>query len=373
MAYRRDGLDAHVRDNIIKRVHSSFTLFNPIFYFLGLATPDGRNNLGRPGTNAVFGGMLNTQAQMKTQLGSVSRHVRYVKAEPDDGSYMAFGGSTPTASGFAEDNFGTAEMRWTEIREPMKLRVHTLQMASGELAVQSVVDDSMNPIWERFVKRVNAGLWSGSLTQAQQNKTLWEDGFLGVTHQLTTNNFLGRVDRSVETALNPLNIAAATQLPSTLIDLDIISKVHTGFTDELSADIVGLTGKASNSVGPTCWITTPSLWQALRQQSEGDYQIYENGIPDSGLSGFKWPIIKRDNSYITYDPNCPSGEMYGLNLDTWVVEIQSGMNFTWSGFTRKDRTEEGGGAYEWGNFEVQMRLTCEEPWNNVRISGLTAT
>ena len=103
MAYRRDGLDAHVRDNIIKRVHSSFTLFNPIFYFLGLATPDGRNNLGRPGTNAVFGGMLNTQAQMKTQLGSVSRHVRYVKSEPDDGSYMAFGGSTPTASGFAED------------------------------------------------------------------------------------------------------------------------------------------------------------------------------------------------------------------------------------------------------------------------------
>jgi hypothetical protein len=230
----------------------------------------------------------------------------------------------------------------------------------------------MAPVWERFVKRINQGFWTDTLTLAQQANTVWP-GWMGIDHQLTTNNVFGSVDRSVETALNPLLLNASTQLPTTVVDLDITRKVNVGFTDELSADITGLTGKSSNGEGATTWITTAALWQELASQAEGRYQIFEDGMPDAAVAGFKFPIIKKDNSLITYDPYCPSGTMFGLNLSTWMIEIQRGYNFVWNGFTRKDKSEEGGEFYEWGNFELIGRLTCTDPWLNCQVINLTTS
>lgn len=369
MPYKRDGLDAHIQDNISKMVHSSFVEMNPLFYFLGLMTPDGRNNLGRPNTSAVFGGATKTKAQVQTTLGTNDRQIRYVKNEPNDGGNISFGGSTTSASDFAEDRFGTAQLRWTHIMEPMKIRKHSLDNAKGDTAVRSIADDSMNPIWERFVKRVNQGLWTDTLTATQQNQVIWQ-GFMSIQHQLTADNIFGTVDRSVETELNPTAINATTQFPSRAIELDMIRKINVGFNDELGADIKGLVTRSANATGANCWITTPALWYPLSTEAEGRYQVFENGLPDKGLAGFKYPIIKMDNSYVTFDNYCPAGEMYGLNLSTWMIEIQAGHNFNWSGFTPKWRTEEGGGYYEWGNFEVILRVGCDQPWNNVRVSNL---
>jgi hypothetical protein len=155
MAYIRDALNAHVQDFIDSRVQSSFTLFNPIFYFLGLNTPDGNNQLGRPSTGGVFGGAALTKAQREDIMGSKDHQFRFVKAEPNDGTTLSYGGATPTAAAFAEDNFGTAEQRWTHFMEPMKIRGHSLNFARGDTAVRRIVDDSTAPVWERFVKRIN--------------------------------------------------------------------------------------------------------------------------------------------------------------------------------------------------------------------------
>ena len=119
---------------------------------------------------------------------------------------------------------------------------------------------------------------------------------------------------------------------------------------------------------------SPRPW-ILRIRGGGAlFQIYANGIPNTAIGGVNKPIIHFDNSYITYDDDCPSGELYGLNLDYWVFEIMSGHNFVWTGFTDKSRTEEGGEYIEWGDFDLIARLTCRAPWKGVaRVANLTSS
>jgi hypothetical protein len=371
MAYIRDGLDAHVRDHINKQVQSSFSLANPLFYFLGLSKPEEASKLGRPKTSLIFGGAKMGEAKKREVLGSMNHQIRFVKAEPNDGAAVTYGGATPTAAANAEDNFGTAEFRWTHIMEPIKLSKHALEMARGEDAVNSIVDDSMGPVWERFVKRINQGFWTGTRNATQQNDRVWGD-FLGLQHTLTAGNVYGRVDRAVETALNPNVINAATDLTTTVADLTIIRKVNNGFTKAGGGTFTPLALRSGGGRGATCWITTSNLWQELANQADGRFQIHTQGIPGKALGGFKAPIIAFDDSYVTYDPYCPAGEMYGLNLDFWSVEVQKGHNFAWLGFTDKSKTEQGGEYIEWGNFSFQGRPICHAPWTQVRVTGLTA-
>jgi hypothetical protein len=361
MAYVREGLNAHVNEYIDKQIRSSFVTANPLFYFLGMGKPESGGKLGRPKVG---------DAQKQETLGSTSHQIKFVKSEPNDGAAVSYGGATPTAAAFAEDNFGTAAIFWTHIMEPMKIRKHALEQAQGPTKVGSILDESMAPVWERFVKRINQGFWTGTRTQAQQNAEVWGD-FLGLQHTLTNSNYYGRVDRATHTELNGNVLDADDDLTSTVADLSIIRKVNNGFTKKGGGTFTGLAARTPDGTGARCWITTSTLWNELADQADGRYQIHVNGIPDTGLGGFKNPIIHYDNSYITWDPYCPSGEMYGLYLEDWVVEVQKGHNFQWLGFTDKSKSEEGGGYYEWGNFSFQGRLTCRSPWLNVKIKDLT--
>lgn len=379
MAYVREGLDAHVNEFIDKRITNSFVQFNPLLYFLALLDQNTAQTVGAtarhkldqhsPDANTVFGTGRMEQAQMEEVLGSKNHHFRFVKAEPDDGEYMSYGGATPEAAAYAEDNFGTAETRWTHIMEPVKVRKHSLEQAQGEHAVNAIVDDSMVPIWERFIKRINQGLWSGTRTQSQQNDQVW-GAFLGLTHTLTAGNYYGRVDRSTETELNPVVIVASSDLTTTIVDLDLMREINTG---AITAAGDGLASKDPNGVGATCQITTSKLWNELATQSEArGYNIRNHGVENHYASGFKFPVIEHENGYITWDPNCPEGESYFLNLETWLMEVMRGHNFAWLGFF--DQSQLAGGNYEeQGKFSFQGRLTCRAPHLNAIVTNLTVS
>jgi hypothetical protein len=372
MAYVREGINAHVREMIERELLSSFIQFQPILYFLGLANQERAQNLGTPNTPAVFGGANMTPNQIEQTLGSMGHHFRYQKSEPNDGDNLTFGGVTPVASSNADEDMGTSETRWTHIQEPLRINKHAMEMARGESAIGALVDESMSTRWNRFIKRIAVGIWNGTMTAAQQNDNLWST-FLGLTHSLTANNTYGRVDRAVETELNPLVLNAATQLPSTVINLDINRKVNVGFRDTLGATISGLAQKSPNGMGANLFVTTPALWNELADQADGRTNIVHSGIEGHFASGFRFPIIEHDNVWYTWDPNCPAGVLVGLNLDTWVLEVQQGHNFIFTGFTDKSRTEEGGQYYEWGAFDAMLRLTSRAPYLNCRITGLTTT
>lgn len=380
MPYVRDGLDAHVNEYIDRQVANAFLQFNPLLYFLGLLSQNRAKNVGAsaraamgasPDASSVFGTGRLGQAQMEDVLGTMNHHFRYVLNEPDNGAAVEYGGDTPqaTAGEFDEDRFGTAETRWTHFMEPMRIRKHSLEQAKGETAVGSILEETMIPVWERFIKRINQGLWSGTLNAAGQNARVWQQ-FLGLTHALTKDNVYGRVDRSNSDAtnLNPVVVDAAADLATTIVDLDIMRQVNTGGIDAVGD---GLASKDPNGVGATLGITDSKTWNELASQSEGRGNIVHGGIKDHFVSGFRYPIIEHDNGWYTWDPNCPAGELYLLNLETWLMEVLRGHNFAWLGFTDKSKSEEGGGYYEWGHFSFQGRLTCRAPWLNCRITNLT--
>lgn len=386
MAYLREGIDAHVREFFDKRFHSSFIQRNPLLYFLGMRSAEGRGELGQPGASAVLGGMDLGEAEVDDMLGSKERFHTYQKEEPNDGARVSFGGATPTASGFAEDNAGQIAFRWTHYKEPMKVRKHSLKFAKGESAIGSILDRASGPVWNRFLKRINTLLWHGGTasngstynmnTAAKQGAEVWDEP-LGLVYSVgTQSNIFGRVDRSSETLLNPFQINSATAFTTTLVDLDVNRLVNNGYVNQANSTAVdGLANKNPNGMGCNLFITTSALFNELAAQADarGINQI-TGGLPNHSVTGFRYPVIEHDNVYYTWDKDCPSGTMYCLDLDTFLMEVDGSANFTWTGFTDKEKTEEGGGAYEWGNYEVMFRgPQCMKPWLNGTITNLTTS
>jgi len=379
MPYIRDAINAHVQDNINKRVVDSFTTYSPIWYFLGAgATYDRKNpykdgKAGRPSKAKFFGsGMGMSKAEKIEKLGSMDHQITFVKEEPDDGTEVSYGGSAPTPAGFAEDNAGTAEFRWTHFMEPLKFRKHSLQFAKGDTQVRSIVDQMSRPVQNRLFKRVSSAFWTGSLNAAQQNAKVWA-GVIGIENQVNENDTWGRVDRSSETELNANVLAAGTDIgDGTAVSLDMIRKINHGFTKESGGDFEGIATKTTSGEGANCVITHPELYQSLASEAEGHYQIFQGGVPGSALGGFKRPIIAYDNTYVTYDPFCPSGKMFALNLGAWSLEVQQGYDWTFSGLQDNSKLQFGGDLIEWGHYEYMPRFICHAPHLQTVVTGLTA-
>lgn len=389
MAYIREDINAHIQDNINKAVVNSFTTFSPIWAFLGAAGTYNRKNpykekgnkAGRPTPARFFGSAMGmTTAQKRSVLGTKEHQIRFVKSEPNDGGSVAYGGNYPTASAFAEDNFGTAEFRWGHYVEPLKIRKDFLTMARGETAVRKAADDATKPVLERMFKRVTTDFWTGTLSSSEQNQPIWGGGalsdsaVLGLQHQVGSGNVFGRVDRAVETNLDSGVFAAGTEIgTSSTVELQIIRNVQHGFTrTDTSAKVDGITTRTSNGQGVNCVITTSELWQSLANEADGRYEIQVGGIPGTALAGFKNPVIAYDNTYITYDNFCPDGEMYLLCMDCWSLEVQQGKDFFFDGLKDNTQLQVGGAAVEWGNFEFMPRLICHAPHLQTKITGLTS-
>jgi hypothetical protein len=389
MGYLREGINAHVREFFDTRLKSTFIQRNPLLYFLGLNSFEGMTKLGEPGAKnpksaAVFGGASMGKAELESKLGSIGRTFKYEKTEPNDGTTVQNGGSTPVASGFAEDNQGMSESRWVHFREPLKIRTHSLMFAQGEAAIGSIVEESAQPVWRRFQKRINTMLWFGGTgatgssvnmnTQALQDEVLWREP-LGLIYTLTANNIHNRVNRTTVTQLNPKVIAAGTAFGDTIVNLDINRLVNNGYVDRTSSAAVdGMANNSPNGRGVNLFITTSALFNELASQADarGIHQIV-GGMPNHSVTGFEYPILEHDGVYYVWDKDCPAGTMIGLDLESFLVEVAPQANFSFTGFTDKSKTEEGGGLYEWGNYESIMRVSCHSPWLNVRITGLTTS
>lgn len=383
MGYSREGINAHVREYFTKRLNSSFVQRNPLLYMLGMRSAEGKTKLGQPKAGAIFGGADLGESQVREMSHSKEIYHTYVKEESNDGGYVDYGGATRTASGFAEDNAGQIAFRWTDHQEPLKIRTHSLFFARGESAIGDIVERASAPVWTRFQKRINTLLWYGGTgsngssvnmnSALEQGREVWREP-LGLVYAIgTQNNMYGRADRSQITMLNPFHINAATAFPTTIVDLDVNRAVNNGYVDNTSSAVVdGIANKNENGVGCNLFITTPLLFNCLAAQADARGINVRRGVEGHSVTGFENSVIEHDNVYYTWDKDCPAGTMYCMDLDTILMEIASGKNFTFSGFTDKSQTEEGGEKYEWGNYETMFRLSVTKPWLNGVITNLTA-
>jgi hypothetical protein len=369
----RDFVDAYVQEHIVNdKLMSSFVQRHPILYWLAGKSMEKLALKGTPSNGLVLGGVNIGAAKRAENANGKEALIRFQKAERNDTDTQEYrDDETPTASGFDSDNADSYGMRWTRWRSPFKVHKHDLDFTRGvKTKIGSIIDDTVGQTCNAALKTVVDDLWNGTLTGPQQEQNLWKKP-LGILHTLTPNNYYGRKDRSVATVLNPLNIDAATQLPTTRVSLDIADMVNVG-----NSSIVGLADKSENGVGARLFICHPALWQTLRVEADAKNIRTISSIPHHPMGGYKHPIIEHNQTYFIADRSLAVGKMAGLNLDTWSFEIHPAGNFrvpSMAEWGEKDKTTEGGAEYYFASMILMARLMCARPDCNVLIENLTTT
>ena len=186
--------------------------------------------------------------------------------------------------------------------------------------------------------------------------------YLGVIHTINQNNVYARVDRSVETEMNSRMVDVQGENPT----LGLIR------TANVVGNLLARTPKTHPVKGIDLCVTTPECWMILAAEAEGLWTINDKGIPNHAYSGFKHPMIRFDETWITFDADCPAGTMWGFHTPSWMFELDPQYKFSMDGkMVDKDLTEEGGGFYLWNLFRSIGRLTCTEPWLQCRWYNMT--
>ena len=389
MAWNFEKVNAYVNRLVRDQLFSKFVTARPLFYFIAGRSSVNFDLLMRARKNPVenwkAGGMLGgsgmTLAQRKRTLGSLSHELRYQTDDPTSATNVGPGGATPAATVFSEDLVGTAGTRWTSTMWPLKVRQSTIDANKGSTAISSVMSEALAMSFNLAQKNTQTDFWSSTLTQAQQNKDEWEDGILGLTHWVddgSTYQYVGRVDRTTGTGVrlkanvySAANLKSNGQMATTRPTLNLIRTLNT------QDNVAGGTNTGLRNFDPDAGdlvITTSALWNVLANEADGEHTIYDDGkaIPGLGMSvGFKYPVIKKDNSYITYDPDCPSGEMNLLSTNTFCWEVQPGYNFKIEEWQKDWLTTEAGGWFQRTLIMLKHRFTCERPWLNTRVTGLS--
>lgn len=375
--YSRSGIAALINDRIEQKIESQTVELHPLINLLGATEADNSpyNSLGRPGMGAVFGSVSMGKAVRESKLASYNRHFRITRFESEAASNVTHGGATPVATTRADENVATFETRMTHVMKPVEFNAHTLERladSGSRVGMANYVQEMMQEPWERLCKSIHQMFWTDTLTAAQQDLPTWP-GFLGLQHTLTASNTYGRTNRATSPGLDPNVIDATADFSTPSITLEMIRKINSGFTRTTAGTkFVGLKHRSGDGRGATCWITTPELWQELADQIESRYVIQIGDLPAHGLGGFKYDALNYQGTYIIADNLCPDGEMYGLCLDSWLLEVDPRHNMRFLGLTNEAATVRGGDYIEWGQLSFQARLTCRRPFANARVTGLTA-
>lgn len=385
MAWIQENVDTYVKTLISPTLHSDYTVSKVLLAILAGQDVQSKDRLGDPQNGVTFGGRKLGRARKASLNGSYNHEFRYQKSQVDAPSTVDRAGATPTASGFAEDNVGTAETRWNQKMGPVKLRQDTLDEARdvggkmGKIKIADAMEEAISFTLQRMLEDKQADLWTGTLTVAQQNSRKW-DNLIGVQHAcddgVADSTFInyGRVDRTVETELKGTVNAAADlvtngHLASTKVELGLIRKI--GNTSSIGGPNLKSTGAGVHDLV----ITTPDLWNVMADEADDESVIHRSDKmpPALAVHGFQNPIIMKDNTLVIFDTDCPSGEMYNLSTRSWLYEVQGGHNWKLAPFRKKWEHEEGGEYYQWSNLDVKDRLTCVEPGMQVKTTGLTTT
>lgn len=377
MAISYDQVNIWVRELIKPKLHSSYVQMKPLLYVLAGKTVANLDSLGDPQAGVVWGGAGIGRATMLQQAGSFNHRFSYQKTEADASSHVALDGATPTATVYGDDLVDNAETRWTDFWGPLRLRKDRLDAAissGNNLRVASLTEAAVSMGFNRHLQKHQSELWTGTLTEAQQDLEVWPN-YIGVQHTCdgSGTDFYGGKDRSSETELRGKEYTAGA--------LATAGAIASGGTVPLLRMVRWL--KSENTTGGVAnryagagdlAITTPSLWNVLANEAEGQHTIYDSQtqIPGMMLSrSMQYPVIKKDTTLITYDPDCPDGEFYLLSTDFWVFEVQKGNNFAIDEWQKKWLNDEGGAKYLYTQIHAKTRLTCYRPDLQVKITGLT--
>ena len=377
---------------INKRLNDKFVKVKPLTSWLAGSATTKLDKLGDPQIGMFFGGRADMEGRRAVQSGAPIYKSRYKKEQVDAATTLTSSGNIATASKFVEDLRGTTQYAWHMFNESVRIRESTIENIMGagysehvgNQQIASVIEEAADEQIQVMLDKLQSLLWTGTLTSGQQAAITNDDqewsSILGLTHLVsdgtstgeTTYNYIDGVDRTTETILKA-NVVLGSQLTATVPTLRLIRQsrlLQTGGASD--AATFGAMRKRQADAGKLV-VTTPELWEVLANEADSKNQINSNDVQNFARSGFNQPLIRLDDSYIAWDHDCPSGQLYVLTPETFCFQTQKGNNFRPGPWVKKHETEEGTQRYRWNNIYTKCRLACERPDLNLKFTSLTTS
>jgi hypothetical protein len=368
-SFNLEGFQVLTQAYIGKTINS--VIFKKVPFLQALVGVGGNQTLsnmkiGRPGVSEVFAGKKLDSARKEVLSGINSYNPITVLDIGDDTKAMGARDTMPTVSApttASHDQLGaSAKFNWARKTTPILVYNEALFRAQSSAgtgvsnqgkAIANVLQNATDFALNKHIDAWATALWTGA--PAVQTADTWSD-IAGVTSALSETNVYGNVDRAVAAnALWKSNVVSGQAA-------DIAALIDYANYDKECA-IVGN--------GIDLVLTTPALYKTFKAQvrAKGG-QILHSGLPEMGQFGFKQECLQYDNTYIMYDPNCPSGNVACLNLSTWTVILGKDANFTTGEFIDLKKYSEGAKDAHQAYIDTRMIVACERPKVNVLFTSV---
>lgn len=379
----KTAFDALVAENWSSTVVD--TLFNAMpamqIFFGRNGTKKGHTGLGIPDSGVLTTGMKTARIAKRDILSAMIYQpiIHHLLPSESDGKVMDVADNMPTRTGWEtngpEKRVKRPSVRWCEISDPCKVaneRIrHTTRVSKGERngweAIGSLLQLERNDVLGIHTKRWNQLLWgtyTGTVAATagyptDEDSEKWDTIHSFAYHLAATGTYCG-IDRSL--AANAFwrgnKITAATSA----VFRDMIR--YANYTLTLPTGETGLKSKGYNL--DVMLVGADLMPTALSEAEARGGQVILSGtpIPQFGQFGFQNDIVRIDNTWIIYDPECPSGTVVGLNPSTWTFAVHPDANFKQSTPTDQSDNEGGDDAVTW-TIRSKVMLVCEAPLANV--------
>lgn len=370
----RTGLQSLIQTHVSDRLKS--TLFNrmPLFYFLfardGQKTgPDG---IGIPKTSMFLSGVETAKARREEILSSrvYEPIVQTTAPAASDGKVLSMYDTMPNRSSWTtatpSSYFTRPRVKWVERADPYKVpnkEIRTTRSAGkNEIAawkaVGSLFQAETTSVIAKHTEWWNQSIWgtTGSGAPSNEDNTVW-DAIHSIQNALHDSNTYCGVDRSV--GANSYWRSNRTTA-ATVADFEtIINQCNYDF------------GLSKKGTGVDLILVDGTNFKKAKSEAKAKgHTLIKSGdaIPNMGRFGFSRELVQIDNTYIVYDPECPSGHVAALNLATWTMAIHPDANFKVS--EPFDQTKVQGDDATTGQIRTEAMLVCEVPSLNAYYTNV---
>lgn len=371
----RNDLTALIQGNLSTQLKN--TLFNrmPLVYFLfgKDGDKDGPNGLGRPKTGMFLSGVTTAKAKKQTVLSSREYYPIIQNEYPDinDGKVATMYDTMPTRGDWTNKSpasyFTRPRVKWVERIDPYKVPNKEIRVTTSAAkdeqnawqAVGSLFNAETTSVLAVHLNWWNQSLWgtTGTGSPTSEDATVW-DSLHSIKSALKADNTYCGVDRTASA-----NAYWQGNYDTTTRTADFETLINYVNYD------LGLSKKGGGI--DLMLVGAANFKKAKREaKAKGGLIVNNGGIPDFGKFGFQRELVKIDNTWIVYDPECPATEVAALNLDTWTFAIHPDANFK---VTKPfDQSQiEGGDDAQAGVVRTEIMLVCEVPSFNAYFTAVS--
>jgi hypothetical protein len=376
LAKVRTGLPALLQDHLSpKLVNNVSNIMTLVYFTLG---KDGNKKsiygLGRYGVGSVVSGVPMTPTRREKILNSDTYMPIVLTSLPGDHKGMGQRDNAPTRTNWTINHPASRVKRpvfkWFELASPLSVPNkdirRTKSAAPNEAAAFKAVGDlwrmESDMVMQSHLQEWNARMWgtTGTGSPTDQSAEVW-DNIFSIKQALRDDNTYASVDRTL--AANAFwkgKFITANRAP--VLEERVNEADYT----------LGCRAKGRGIGLVLCGGTLFPKFKAEALKKGGT--VFHTGLPNMGEFGFEREIVRFNNTYVVYDPECPdqlhSSGSYTtnaaafLNLDTWTIAVSPEANFTVEDPFDQFRVK-GGTDETTSTMRTEMIIACEAPSLNV--------